>query len=592
MTEPEHNEVSSPGGGVAGRVAKVVADATVYSRQKLSDHQTKLGVKVFTDATNHVSDEIRSVMGPLFQKVAEHPDTPDEIRPLMQQLATGRGQAWAWIGGTATGAAMGGGLLNLLTNEMNPAVLPLIAANPHGILAPTDAVQAYVRGFISNQFALDDVRKSGLNTDRFNALADMARARPAVGEVIELTRRGEATKEWATQQLRHLGFSGADAAALLELTTTILSPAELAAMWNRDIVDMNTGAREAAKSGVSATDFKRLTELGGDPLSPMDLGEAFRRGFIDSERFRRGIVQGPLRKEWFDVLEKLQFRRMSTVDAASAVTQGHMSLAEGKRVAHENGLEPQDFATLIEIAGRPPGVDFALDALNRGLITQAEFTTMFLESSIKNRYIGLMLEMRTRLIPQETARLLYRNGVYTEQETLSLLEKHGFSTRDAQALMELERVRGDDATRELTRSQIVDMYEERILDLQQTVELLLGLGFTEADAQAMVELADLQRLRKFINAAVTKVRSAYTTGRIDEITASSTLDRLGIPVAQRDDMLAIWDLERTTISKTLTASQIRQAYNKGLIDLNDAMARLTAQGYDDVDAELFLQLTA
>jgi hypothetical protein len=54
----------------------------------------------------------------------------------------------------------------------------------------------------------------------------------------------------------------------------------------------------------------------------------------------------------------------------------------------------------------------------------------------------------------------------------------------------------------------------------------------------------------------------------------------------------LWDIERTTITKTLTAAQIRQAFNKDLIGHNEAMARLMSQGYDETDAGLFLQLTA
>lgn len=592
MTEPEHNEVSSPGGGVAGRVAKVVADASVYSRQRLSDHQVKLAVKAFTDATNHVSDEVRGVFGDMFKTAAEHPDMPDEFKPLLKELATGRGQAWAWIAGSALGMIMGGGLQDVMRNAWLPVTLPMIAKSPNEVLPPGVAAEGFAKGVMGNQESYDDSAKGGVRGWRQDILRELAQTRPDVSAILDLFRLGHYDQREAIVKLHRLGYDAEDAMSIMLLAVRHIELPDLGAMWNRDIISTAEGRQRAKDLGYSAADFDKMTELHGDPLPPMDLGEAFRRGFIDSKRFERGIVQGPLRKEWFDVLERLQFRRMSTIDAASAVTQGHMSLAEGKRVAHENGLEPDDFGTMIEIAGRPPGIDFATEALNRGLISEAEFTKMFLESSIKNRYVPLMLQMRTRLIPQETARLLYRNGVYSERQTLDLLIAQGFSPDDARALMELERVRGDDQTRELTRSQIVDMYETRMLDLNQTVELLLGLGYAENDARAMVELADLQRLMRFINSATTKVKSAYTTGKIDEITASSAMDALGIPVAQRDDLFTLWDIEKTTVTKTLTAAQVRQAMTRGLIDPDEAMNRLMAQGYDETDAGLYLQLSA
>lgn len=591
MTDNGPNIVANPGGGVAGKIAKVVADASVYSKQRLSDHSVKLAVKAFTDATNHVSDEVRSVMGPIFAAIADHPDTPDYIKPLAHELATGRGQAWAWIGGTAAGAAMGGGLLNLLTNEMNPAILPIIAANPHNILDASTAAGAFQRGHISQGFSRDDAAKGGMNHDRWQALVGLATSYPAPSEVVEMLNRELISVQVAHELLRHNGYNDREAGLILGLRHYVPTLADLSAMFNRSIVSDDEGERLARLNGASATDWERWKELGGEPLGVMELSEAFRRGFIDAARYRRGIVQGPLRNEWFDVLEKLQFRRMSVVDAADAVNQGHMSADEGKRVAHDNGLDPKDFETLLQTAGQPPGIEFATEALNRGLITEAQFRTMFLESRIKNVYFPLLLAMRERLIPQETVRLLYRNGVYSEEKTLKTLAAHGYSLDDAKSLLALEKTRQDDPTRELTRSQIVDMYEERMISETDAVSMLRDLGYTEGDARAMIELANLMRIRKFVNSAIAKVKSAYVSGKIDETTAATALDSLGIPSDQRDDLFPLWDIEKTTVTKELTASQIRQAVKKGLLSQEEALARLVAQGYDDGDAGIYLQLS-
>lgn len=592
MSDDGVNQVYTPGAGVGGKLAKLVADATVATRQRLSPHTVRIASQVFTDVTNHVSDEVRSVMGPIFQQIADHPDTPEYIKPLAQQLAHGRGQAWAWIGGTAAGAAMGGGLLNLLTNELNPAILPLIGANPHNILDPSTAAGAFQRGHISERFSRDDAAKGGMNGDRWEALRDLATAYPAPSDVVAMLNRELISTQVAHELMRHNGYNDREAGLILGLRHYVPTLADLSAMFNRSIVSDDEGERLARLNGASKAQWAQWKELGGEPLGVMELSEAFRRGFINADRFKRGIVQGPLRNEWFDVLEKLQFRRMSVVDAADAVNQGHMSAEEGKRIAHENGLEPQDFETLLLTAGQPPGIEFAIDAYNRGLITEAQFKTMFLESRIKNVYLPLIFAMRTRLIPQETARLLYRNGVYSEEKTLKTLMAHGYTLDDAKSLLALERTRQDDTTRELTRSQIVDMYEERLISETDCVAMLRDLGYTEADSRAMVELANLSRIKRFINSAITKVKSAFVSNRIDEITASAALDALGIPVDQRDDLFALWDIEKSTVSKDLTAAQIRQALKKDLLTREDAMARLTGQGYDAIDAEIYLQLTS
>lgn len=362
-------------------------------------------------------------------------------------------------------------------------------------------------------------------------------------------------------------------------------------MQQRDIINRNQAVDLGMLYGAQEQDIDRLIELAGEPLGAQALAEAHRRGFIDRARFERGIIQGPLRKEWFDVLDKLSISRMSTIDAADAVNQGHMSLDQAKEVATANGLDDNDFATLIEIAGAPPGVEFITEALNRGFIDEETFTGAFLESRIKNKYVHLFLQMRNRLIPQETVRLLYRNGVYSREKTLQTLLSHGFTQVDAEAMIALENVRGDGGAKELTRAQIVDLYEVRAIPRDTASDLLTKLGYAAETANTLLDLADFKHFQRFIDAAINRVRAAFTTGKMDRANAGAQLDHLGVPPEQQDELFTVWDIDKSTITKTLSPAQIRQALKKTLISHGEALARLTDQGYAEDDAALFLQLT-
>lgn len=592
MTEPTQNDVSSPGGGLGGRTARLLADATIYARTKMGPHQNSLVQKALADFTNHVSDEIRGIMGPFWGQLADMEETPEHLRPLFKSLETERGQAFAWIAGSIVGGSMSVGLGGILNNMLAPVVQRILSGDPNLQLTPQDAANLVARGFWLPQHGFQEAARSGVNAERFDALAQLAASNPSLGDVLELARRNIVSDDRARGMMQAIGFNRNNADLLLRLQQTHLTPQEAAAMWNRDVLNSEQGRAIAALWGLSATDFDRLTLLGGDPLPPQDLGVAYRRGIINRERFQKGIVQGPLRKEWFDVLEQLQISPMSTVDAADAVNQGYMQLPRAKQIAKENGLDPDDFETLILMAGQPPGVELAQEAWNRGFINEAEFSQMFLESRIKNRYLPLLKQTRIRLIPQETARVAYRKGVYSRDKLLSTLQAWGFSQEDAATLAEMEDVGGDDSTRELTRAQIVDLYEEGIFAIETALELLLGMGYSEEHASAMIDLADLKNVRKYINSATTRIRSSFLAGKIDIVEASAQLDALGVQSRQRDAFLDVWSIDKSTVTKTLTAAQIRQAVAKNLVTPQQAVERLMAQGYAQDDAELYLQLTA
>lgn len=592
MTEPTYNTVASPGGGIASKIAKTVADASVYTRQRMGPHQNRLIQTALADFTNHVSDEIRGIMGPLWQQFADEEETPEHLRPLFKALATERGQAFAWLAGSIVGGSMSVGLGGILNNMLAPVVQKILSGDPNLQLTPNDAANLVAHGFWNPETGYAEAARSGVSRERFAALAQLAAQQPDTGTVIEMARRRVIDDARARGMLETLGYTRGDANLILRLQHVPLTAEQLAAMVNREIITADQAYDLAESVGTSRVDINRLTQLGGDPLPPQDLGIAFRRGFIDRERYERGIAQGPLRREWFDVLEKLGISRMSTVDAADAVNQGFMPLQEAQRISRENGLDPDDFATLIQLAGQPPGIEFAQEALNRGIISKPEFDQMFLESRIKNRYLPLLYAMRIRLIPQETARVAYRKGVYSREQLIDTLEKHGFSETDAATLAEMEDVGGDDSTRELTRAQIVDLYEEGIFATETALELLRGMGYSEEHSLAMLELVDLKNVRKYINSAITRIRSSYLAGKIDVNQASAQLDAFGIQAAQRDTYLDIWTIDRETVTKTLTAAQIRQAARGGHITEDEAITRLVAQGYAPDDAVLYLQLTA
>lgn len=589
MTD-QRNQVTTPGGAIGAKLARLVSDSMVHTRAALGPTMTRTGEQIFTNVTNHVSDEVRGVVGGIFRRVASRPEVTPELKGLFTALGTGRGQAWAWIGGTATGAAMGGGLLNLLTNELNPVVLPIIAANPHGILSPGDAAAAEAKGLSGPPNWHDEARKGGIDQNRFDALVDIRRPRPTSADVVEMLNRAQVDHARAMDLMRINGYTDRDADALLGLRHFVLSPQDLAAMWNRDIVDDTEGARLAAKSGMDVQDWRRMTLLGGEPPDLTSIIWAWRRGIITEADVDRALVQGPIRKEWIPVIKALQEEPLSPQEAASAVTQGHLTLQAGQAKAALSGVTPEDFATIVSNSGRPPGIDFASEAYNRGLIDDAMWERMFLASAIKNEYIPVMRAMRTNQIPAETVRMMYRLGVYPRDAAISTLTGHGYTQVDAAAMIALEDVRKTEGTKDLSASQVVTLYADELITRDMAVDMLRSAGYDDQEAEWRVAMADVDRMRRYVNAVISKVRSAYVNSRIPVNEAIMLLDGAGVSPTQRDSLIDLWDIERDTVSAQLTTAQIQAALRKDFLDSAGAYDRFRGRGYSHADAAILVKL--
>jgi hypothetical protein len=579
------------GGRIGARMADLLQRTVLSAKMESAPHTASLAATILDEFFALVSNEIRGTVGPFYGQLADHPDSPDWVKNTFNFAARGTGQWQTFLVGSATGAAMSSGLGLLLQNTLNKPVRAIVAGEPNIQLSPETAAQAAARGADDLINARVEAAYSGIDESRYRTLVALNTQYPTYEATAALLNRGLITASHAEFLMSRNGFDANNRAPMLELRHQLLSPADLATLVNFGVMTEAEATPIANRGGVSTEDFRRLVLGGGQPPALQEVLLAWRRGIIDESKVDRAIQQSPIRLEWKDVVKGLQWEPLPVSEAANAVNQGHMSLPEAQRAARENGFKPDDFQVIIDNAGIPPGPQEALDWVNAGYITEAEFRTIFLESRIKNKYIDLYLKSRAYILPPDTIRLLYSRGALTREQATAKLIQRGLSTEDAAAYINGAASKAAGSTKDLTKSEIINLYQVRALTREQAGGALTDLGYDPDEAEALLELADLARVRTFQNAALTRVHSAYVGGRISSADASNQMDALAVAPEQRDDLLNLWDIEKTTYSKTLTPAQIVSAAKKDLLSFADAVNRLTAQGYSPDDAGLLLNIS-
>lgn len=584
----DESRLDSTGGKLAGKITEHIVRGKVAATERLADHTIRVGMGLQEAFFGLTGAEIKRTVGPFWAEIADEELMPDWARQTGQFLARGHGQWQTLLAGGLMGTAMGSGLLQLITNALTPGIASIISRFPNIRLTPEQAAAVDVRGLNWGADLVQEAKGQGLNEERYEALRQLAVSTLAPTDIVELFRRKVFDRADARRYFNRIGMEGNHATQLLELARVHIQMADAVAMLNRSVLDADEFTRVAAINGYSADDAAKLGELGGEPPAPELLYAAFRRGFIDHDRLRRGIVQGPIRNEWFDVIERMQYHSMTPDSAAAAINQGHMDLDRGRAIAKEYGLDPDDFQTIVETSGRPPGVDFAGEAFNRGFIDDATFDSMFLESAIKNRWLPVIRAMRTRLVPQETARSLLAKGVIDHDRAAAILRGHGFGPDDVEALLAAATAERTQATRDLSLSAVRELYAEQEISADDATAMLTALGYDDQEAQWELDLADLARVRTFRNAVISRVRAGFVKGLIDEGSATTTLDSLAVPPARRDTLLQLWTIEQQTVTRDLTPAQIIAAAKKGLMDASTALGRLIGQGYAPQDGSVLL----
>lgn len=567
---------------IAEACGKAVAQALADDKQLLEDI-AKVGGEA---ASNGLLGDVEDVTSILSNLLGDIPliggllsDVADPVSAIEKGAGRfGRGFGLGWVVGS------------LMWQLLQPLLLPVEhAVNAHTtnqLYDPATAAQLAARGIISTEQGQSESSGNGLDVPHFDGLLEAARTYPALGEALRLLNLRAIGEADVQKFLTHEGIPEQYHAAVLELRRLLLSPADLALANLRGFLEDGTAREYAQQLGLTGDDFDVLLANTGEPPGTMQMLEAYRRGIIDQPRLDRGIRQSRVRDEWIDVIHRLRYQPMSPADAIRAYVQGHLSEEAARNKAQEGGLAPEDFTPLYETYGNPISVGEALQLLNRGQMSQAQVEQAIRESRFKDKYIPFVLELRRRLIPFRTINTIMSHGVWTKSQGVHYLMQLGYTEADASALIATATSAKTSAIKSITEAQVLQLYESKAITRQQADELLRNIGYDATEAAYVMDALEARATLAEQNKAIAAVRAAYMAKRIDEREASNQLDALNVLAQHRDQLLKDWQLERKAEVKILTPAQWASAAYYGLVTYDYAVKRIEDYGYSPEDAKL------
>lgn len=583
--------MTSHGGAKVGtRIAIVVSQAIVSTHAKMAAMKHKLAMAIFHSISDVISEEVHDTLGPLFRQF--HADLPEgsQAHDLLDFMAHNRGQLQAMAGMALTSGGILSSLAQVINNELASSVRANLASNPHGIPDPTTFAALAAKGQISNDEAIRGIGENGIAYGFADPLIQASYQMADATTLLDFLRRGLIDDAIFQTLGRNAGIRQ-DVLDLIRQTREIpLSPADAALALLRGNIDQSAAERAAATWGVSPETFSVLVGNTGEPLGLMQLLEAYRRGFIDEPTLEKGIRESRIRNEWIPVAKQLRYSPMSISDAARAVVQNQIPFETGASYAQQNGLEADSFKILVATEGNPLSRTEMEDLYNRGKATKEDVLQASRESHLKDKYGELAFELHERLIPVGTVSDAVLYGAISHQDAISKVMEHGFSDRDAAIIVSAASNRKLETFRQAVVSATEQLYVDNAIDKGSAVEIAVKMGFDANEASVIFESAEYKRQARIKNAAVNAVRNKYIMHHTTENETSGFLDALGITANERDELLAIWTVERNANVRVLTPAQIVKAFNMQLIDSEDAaIARLVQLGYTQQDATLLLK---
>lgn len=576
------------GAKLGPRIAMLVSQAMVHTHAKLIHVKHKLAMMVFHAISDEISEEVDVTLGPFLKMM--HDSLPDDhpAKPSVKFMHEASGQLKALAGTGLQISGLFGALATVMNNYLADTVYGIVHSNPHLLPDAGIIMQAAAAHLIDPQEAYDAVMSLGIPQGWAEDMYILSQQWPDMQTGLELMRRGEATQDQFAQWMGYNGMQESIVAKLLSLKNIPLSPADAALAVIRGNITADQAQAIATENGVTPENFAILTGNTGEPPGLQELLEAYRRGFIDKATLERGILQSRYRNEWIPMLEQLRYSPISIADAVNAVVQNQMDNATAAKVADENGLEPGSLDVLIATAGEPLSREEMEQLYNRGLASKDQVIQALRESRLKNKYNDMAFDLHAKILPFSEVSMAIRNGGMTQDQGIAVIMANGFDKASATAIVQAATGTRLQSYRTEVVNAVQALYADNLISPQTATSTTEGMGFTADEAKLITQASEFKREAKLLQQSVSAIRAKYLQHHITSAQASGFLDKVGLPAAQRDQLLTTWEIELGTVTRELTAAQILKAYKLELITEDDCMARLEAMGYSEGDATLLV----
>lgn len=490
--------------------------------------------------------------------------------------------------GGAPGIIVGVGVGAAASAALAPAIeIPkqeAWAANPNRILDAPLLARLVAQGAVTLDFAHDSAKRDGFGPDKLDALVYLSQTVPGTSEALALWRLGLLSDELFAHVLTKAGLDAryvqplknrklAEVVGLGDIGYGVVRGILPTPSWV-PVAPPTTGDKVprfpqvdidplelAHKLGYDEDMLRLIVGRSGLSMAPIMAANARFREIIGPNDYLLAIAEGDLRTEWAEaVLETAR-----EIPTASQWVQGHLrgwrTQAEMYGGSARHGMTKPDTDLLYQIERRPMNPH----AITTGLARGGTFKPQ----------VGEIQD------PYEAS--VHQADLGPEWYDLAIANRYTYpSAFVLRSLAEAGDLGDEAAVRQI------------LLEIGWKPELAAKVAAkwvpTGAAADPHVSKAQTQLWNT--------THTSYKGGEIDDATVTATLPTAGVATAAIPAILDVWRAERALVRATLSAADLRKAYQKQ--DVNDAtgvawtidegVAALVARGWSPADAHQYLEI--
>jgi len=254
---------------------------------------------------------------------------------------------------------------------------------------------------------------------------------------------------------------------------------------------------------------------------------------------------------------------------------------EAAEWAEKQGLGQEWFKRYWRAHWQLPGITQVREMWRRGIIEQEDVDRFLLAADLPTFWRKAIQKWMSAEITRVDVRRLYALGVISVEDVYRRYRKLGYSEDDAGLMTEWTSAEYLNKERELTKSDILSMFEKGIITSDDTSEYLQALGYRDSDILLLMTRTELKQQEAFESQIISNVQKLYVAGQYDRTDVFARLGELDTPGTFILERLRVWDLLRKSKIRVPSVTQLRDMTQKNIISTQQFRIELESKGYPE-----------
>lgn len=400
-------------------------------------------------------------------------------------------------------------------------IQPLMSKVLPSLPPPEVIARGLYRGAMELSEAESLLTLHGYSPDRQNLILQAARPLADPAQAIAALRRGLATEQETIQSLARHGFDGPTIRQLIDVSWAVPSFQDVILFSVREVYDSEIREKFGQDQG-----FEKMWEK------------------AEADATAAGLKKETMAKYW-------------------AAHWELPSVRQGFEMLHRRVIDEETLESLFVARDVMPGWREQLKAISYDPYTRVDVRRM--------HKLGILNDQQTLDA--------YRDLGYDEEKAANMLAftiayNADPEAQDASALdMELAR------ERELTKTDVLQLYQYGQLERDETVAMLVNLGYSAEATEFLVDRVDFKEQQKTIDKYLRLYKDLYIEGVISREQTEAVLAGFNFSSSRISKILESWDLERLGKEVIPSKTELVRFLKKGIIDRQEFTDQMLRRRY-------------